>query len=113
MSAGGGYLDPVAWYCWINPISKRLKVKLLKASGAKMLRGESMTNVKCFHASGKSKFWIVEAEKAGLQIGGKPQEAPTAVKPFVEYHRAQFDRKQSLLKVAKSLGIMKILGGHG
>ena len=112
MEFGGGYLDPHAWLCWKNPILKRLRARLLKTDGVTLLRLDSFRDVKCFHAGGRAKHWLVDAEAAGLFKDGLPQDKPIPPMPYVEYTRQKFERKQSAIRVAGSLGIMKILGGH-
>lgn len=112
MQFGGGYLDPKAWFCWRNPISKRLKSRLLKTDGVKMLRSDAFGELKCFHAGGPAKNWLVRAEAAGLFKGGSTRDQPLPPLPYVEYQREKFDRKQLARGIARSLGLMKILGGH-
>jgi hypothetical protein len=112
MRVGGGYLDPGAWFCFNDPISKRLRVRLLKVDPMDILRAEPIRGAKCFHAGGKAKKWLVDAEQAGLLRGSGPREQPCPILPFKPYTRAQFDRKQLALKIARSLGVMSVVGGH-
>jgi hypothetical protein len=107
---GGGYLDPKAWYCFYNPASKRLKLRLLKVNPMEILRAEPISQVKCFHAGGYAKKWLVEAEQAGLLQGSTPQDQCLPSIPFSPYTRAKFDRKQLKLKIAEKLGVMAIVG---
>ena len=112
MHVGGGYLDPSAWFCFNYPIAKRLQLRLLKVDPMALLRREPIGRAKCFHAGGKAKAWLVDAEKAGLLQGSGPQDRPTQPLPYRPYERARFDRKQAALKFARSVGIMKLIDGN-
>lgn len=112
MEFGGGYLDPKAWFCWRNPLTKRLRARILKTDGVKLLRPDPFGEMKCFHAGGRAKNWLIAAKEAGLFDRGKVQDQPLPPVPYVEYTREKFDRKQVARGIAQSLGIMKILGGH-
>ena len=70
---------------------------------------EPIREAKCFHAGGKAKKWLVDAEKAGLLVSSRAQEEPTEAQPYRAYTRAKFDRKQLALKVARALGVEDIL----
>jgi hypothetical protein len=110
MEFGGGYLDPKVWFCWRNRLTKRLRTRLLKTDGVKLLRSDPFGELKCFHAGGPAKYWLTAAEKAGLFDGGKTQDKPFPPVPYVEYTREKFDRKQVARGIAESLGIMKVFG---
>ena len=112
LRVGGGYLDPKAWFCYNNPVSKRLRLRVLKVDPMQILRTEPIKTAKCFHAGGGAKRWLVQAEQASIMEGSTIQDQPTALIPFKPYTRAQFDRKQFALKVARSLGVMAVVGGH-
>ena len=113
MRIGGGYLDPRAWYCWHYTVAKRLRVRLLKESGLNILRRESLREVKCFHAGGNAKWWLVDAINAGMLDPVGPQEQPFPPIPYQEYTRARFERKQAARGVASALGIMRVVGRPG
>jgi len=77
-----------------------------------ILRTEPIRAAKCFHAGGKAKQWLVDAEKAGLMEGTTLRSRVLPPIPFKTYTRAQFDRKLFVLKLARSLGVMAVVGGH-
>ena len=98
MRVGGGYLDPGAWFCFNNPVSKRLRRKVFKLDPMELLRTEPIRTAKCFHAGGEPKRWLVEAEKAGILEGSTRLDQPFPIIPYKRYTRAQFDRKQLVLE---------------
>jgi hypothetical protein len=112
MKFGGGYLDPKAWFCWRNALLKRLRVRVLKTDGVELLRSDPFGELKCFHAGGSAKHWLVAAENAGLFSRGKTLDKPLAPIPYVEYRRQKFERKQMAVGIARSLGLMKLLASH-
>ena len=65
MHLGGGHLDPEKWRCWQRTQLARV---LLKAGvrGVNILRVEPFSRMKCFHAGGEAKWWLADAQKAGL-----------------------------------------------
>lgn len=95
MRVGGGYLDPARWALWERTALKRL---LLAAgrNGPGLLRLEDLSGVKCFHACGHAKAWIVPAVTSGLLRDGAPQLAPSPVTPFVELTPAAYTRGERL-----------------
>jgi hypothetical protein len=52
-------------------------------SGAKILRSQPFSRMKCFHAGGEAKWWLADAQRAGLldHSGDLLDESP--VVPFV------------------------------
>ncbi len=113
MEFGGGYLDPKAWFCINYSIPTRMKLRFLKVDNLDILRREPIRDVKCFHAGGAAKAWLVEAEKAGLLVGNGIQREPTNPLPYQLYPRAKFDKKQRILKLATAMGVMALVKGGG
>jgi hypothetical protein len=111
MEFGGGYLDPKIWLCCRYKFSMGLKLRLLKADPVELLKDMPLSEVKCFHAGGPAKHWLVAAEKAGLLVASSPKTDPTAPLPYRNYPRAKFDRKQLAIKVATSMGVMSLIRG--
>ena len=71
MRMGGGYLDPRTWLCWHRSQYKRVLLRL-GVSGPSLLKSEPFSDIKCFHAGGQAKWWLLEARKRGyLDRGGK------------------------------------------
>ncbi len=103
MRIGGGYLDPRYWHCWHRSQKKRLFRKL-GVSGQSILKDESWSEIKCFHAGGEAKSWIPGAEAAGLFQKPLEQSRPGAIRPFVELKPASYAREQSLKRLLRSTG---------
>ncbi|HVF92853.1 MAG TPA: hypothetical protein VM900_00910 [Sphingomonas sp.] len=106
---GGGYLDPTAWHCFANSIPSRL-ARRMGRSGADTLAQLDFTPVKAFHAGGTAKTWLVDAERAGLFAQPRTRTDPTPVTPFVDYPRAKFEGKLRNRRLAKQIGLYKVLG---
>jgi hypothetical protein len=107
MHLGGGHLDPEKWHCWRRTQLSRL---LLKAGvrGVNILRVEPFSRMKCFHAGGEAKWWLADAQKAGLldQSGELLEESQ--VLPFVELTRLRFDAEQSAKGLLRHLGYYRV-----
>ena len=106
---GGGYLDPGAWHCFANSVASRVRRRMGR-SGAATLAQIDFAPVKAFHAGGVAKNWLVDAERAGLFDGPHSHLAPTPIRPFVVYPRAKFAAKLRNRRIARKLGLYKILG---
>ncbi len=95
LRTGGGYLDPVKWALWERTLPKRLAM-FAGFDRPAMLRLERLGAVKCFHACGHAKAWLVPGVESGLLRDGAPQLAPTAVRPFQELTPAAYARGERL-----------------
>lgn len=108
IAMGGGYLDPRAWHCFGNTVSGRIARKLGR-SGVDTLAGLDITNMKCMHAGGVAKSWLVDAEKEGIFVSRSRLDRPTSIKPFETFPRDKFERKFKLRHLAERLGVYKLL----
>lgn len=109
MATGGGYLDPRAWHCFANSVSGRIARKLGK-SGVATLAGLDTAAMKCMHAGGIAKNWLVDAEKAGVFASRRRLDQPTTIRPFEMFPREKFERKFALRHFAEKIGLYKLLG---
>jgi hypothetical protein len=100
---GGGYLDPKLWHCWHRSQYSRVLSKF-GAGGARMLRGEPFSSIKCFHAGGRAKSWLAESKEAGFLDGENSLTDPGAVLPFVELTPQAYRREQSMKQLLAKLG---------
>lgn len=107
--AGGGYLDPAAWHCFANSVQSRL-ARRLGQTGTATLAKLDFASMKAFHAGGTAKYWLVDAEREGLFATPAERYATTAVKPFVGYPRRKFAGKLRNRRIARRLGLYKVLG---
>ena len=110
MKMGGTHLNPIAWKCWERGHLKRLAVSL-GVPGPMTLRLEPLSQIKCIHVSGPSKWWVTEAiENGSLIEGSNAWTAPVAGVPYREVMRQEFEREQRLKGFARSLGYQKLTG---
>jgi hypothetical protein len=106
---GGGYLDPQAWHCFANSVPSRL-ARRMGRSGAETLAQLDFTPVKAFHAGGTAKTWLLDAEQAGLFATPQVRTEPTPVQGFTGYPRTKFERKLRNRRIARRIGLYKVLG---
>lgn len=109
ITMGGGYLDPQAWRCFRNSLGGRIARKLGRR-GVSTLAGLDIANMKCLHAGGIAKNWLVEAERIGVLAPRRALDRPTPVRPFEIYERIKFERKFRLRHLAEHLGLYRLLG---
>jgi len=107
MHLGGGHLDPEKWHCWHRTQVARV---LLKAGvkGVNLLRLEPFSRMKCFHAGGEAKWWLADAQKAGLLDQSGELLKESQVLPFVELTRLRFDAEQSVKGLLRHLGYYRV-----
>jgi hypothetical protein len=107
MRLGGGHLDPERWRCWRRTQLARI---LLKAgvSGVNVLRGQPFSQMKCFHAGGEAKWWLADAQRAGLMDQSRELLDESRVLPFVELTRLRFDAEQSVKVLLQKLGYYRV-----
>lgn len=102
MRVGGGYLSPRHWYCWHR--SQRTRVlRKLGVPGYRLLAWEPLATVKCFHAGGEAKHWLVEANRRGLLDGENLLDALGRITPFIELSPGAYladQRRKALLRRA-------------
>ena len=89
MRIGGAYLDPQQWLCWHRSQYKRLLLKL-GVSGRYILSKERLIGVKCFHAGGEAKFWLQDADTAGLLDQKSSVTNMSIAGPFTELTPKEF-----------------------
>lgn len=111
MHAGGGHLNPRVWHCWHRTQIKRVLVKL-NVPGPELLRLESLSGVKCFHAGGRAKDWIPAARAAGLlEGGGVEMLRSTLTLPYVELSPRRYENEQLAKNGLRRIGYYRIFGG--
>jgi len=106
---GGGYLNPDAWHCFANGVTGRL-ARRLGQGGVAALQALPLAGMKALHAGGIAKHWLAEAEAAGLFAHPRPLTATTAARPFIDYPRAKFEAKMRNRRIARRVGLYKVLG---
>ena len=108
MKAGGGYFDPGSWRCWQRGQVKRFAIAA-GVPGTALLRLEPLEDIKCIHVSGPSKWWVVDAIKAGaLKTFENVYDQPSPLKPQLEYTRAHFNSDVKLKSTLRRLGYYKL-----
>ncbi len=107
MRLGGGHLDPGKWRCWRRTQRKRVMLKA-GVSGVNILRSEPFQQIKCFHAGGEAKWWLADAQQAGLldQSGELFEVSP--VRPFVQLTRPRFNVEQGAKGLLRRLGYYRV-----
>ena len=112
MRMGGGYFDPITWYCWQYRQWKRIALKL-GVPGAALLKGEQLGNVKCFHASGVAKWFVKDA--CERKLFGPPRTIShlNAKRPYVELTKREYLADQRVKRLVRRLGYYKIMGAGG
>jgi hypothetical protein len=103
MRMGGGYLDPSLWVCWHRTQLKRV-ARRLGASGSTILKSEPWTNIKCFHAGGEAKWWLLEAKNAGYIDRSEVRTHPSRPLPFEELKPEVFARIEQRRSWLKKVG---------
>jgi hypothetical protein len=83
MRMGGGYLNPQTWLCWRRTQFKRIFRKL-GGSGAEILKWEPWPDIKCFHAGGEAKWWLLDAKARGFLDSDEAKSFSTSPLPFQE-----------------------------
>jgi hypothetical protein len=83
MRMGGGYLNPQAWLCWRRTQFKRIFRKL-GGSGAEILKWEPWLDIKCFHAGGEAKWWLLDAKAKGFLDSDEAKSFNSTPLPFQE-----------------------------
>jgi hypothetical protein len=109
MRQGGGHLDSQYWVCWRRSQLKRMKRKL-GTSGVRILSSEPWAELKCFHAGGEAKWWLPEAQKAGMLQRGKDQLAEGKIIPYVELTPKAYARELGAKQMLRSLGYYQLFG---
>ena len=108
MRMGGGYFDPAHWYCWQYRQWKRVLLKL-GMPGTRMLALESLSTVKCFHASGIAKWWVKDATDQHRFPPPRSIVESLPIQPFEDMPLATYQRDQSIKDWARKLGYYKIM----
>ena len=83
MRIGGGYLDPLKWCCWDRSQYKRILMRF-GARGPSILKMESFSEMKCFHAGGEAKWWLADAHKLGILDHNADVTGNSSPRPFKE-----------------------------
>jgi hypothetical protein len=108
MRIGGGYLDPVHWVCWHRTQYKRLLGRL-GVPGPSILERERFSGIKCFHAGGEAKWWLVEAHKRGLLDRSEDATQSTCLSPFIELRTQHYRLLSARRRWLRRLGYYKVM----
>lgn len=92
MRIGGGYLNPGFWHCWHRGQIWRA-LRILGVPGVRILRGESFASMKCFHAGGEAKDWLVALKESGLLDHRGDRTQAGTILPFEQLHPASYYRE--------------------
>jgi hypothetical protein len=103
MRIGGGYLPPEHWHCWQRSQRVRL-LRKLRVPGARLLRHEPFSTIKCFHAGGEAKYWLEEAANQARLDGDNVMDRPGTVLPFVELTPGTYRREQAVKSWLRRFG---------
>jgi len=109
MRFGGGHLDPTKWVCWRRTQRKRI-LRKLGADGPRLLSSEPLSEMKCFHAGGEAKSWLVDLAAAHSSTKASSHLQPSPVLPFVELTSRRFEREQALRNLIAGLGYYRLFG---
>lgn len=109
MRFGDGHLDPSKWVCWRRTQRKRI-LRKLGADGMCLLRSEPLDEMKCFHAGGEAKSWLVDLAAANASAPVRAHLQPSTVLPFVELTSRRFEREQALRSLIAGLGYHRLFG---
>jgi len=113
MRLGGGYLDPNLWHCWQFTIPRKIRFKM-GSSKISLIGSSNFPQLKCFHAGGLAKYWIVEAQKAGLlETSQFSHTEPGRVLPFQELDPAAYNRELKAKEMLGKLGYYKFFRQYG
>jgi hypothetical protein len=112
MRMGGGYFDPVTWYCWQYRQWKRIALKL-GVPGRTLLKGEQLGNVKCFHASGVAKWFVKDACERNLFAAPRAIANSSTTAGYVELTMRDYLADQRVKRLVRRLGYYKIMGARG
>jgi hypothetical protein len=107
MKLGGSYLDPKQWVCWRRTQIKRVARKL-GIPGEALLRSEPWSAMKCFHAGGEAKSWVVPAEQRGIIHQDSACLEPGRALPFVELSRERYEAEQTAKRMLAGLGYYRL-----
>lgn len=107
MRVGGGHLNPKQWLCWRHSYWKRVLLKC-GISGSRILQIEDWNSLKCFHAGGRAKWWIVEAAQSGMLDRNYTLSQPSTPIPFVELTPQMYQRERRLKDTVGRLGYYAI-----
>lgn len=109
MRFGGGHLDPSKWVCWRRTQRKRI-LRKLGVDGLDLIRSEPLHQMKCFHAGGEAKSWLVDLATAHTSAHAVSQLQSSLVLPFVELTSSRFEREQTLRSLIAGLGYYRLFG---
>jgi hypothetical protein len=111
MRMGGGYLDPGLWLCWHRTQLKRV-ARRLGAEGSTILKSEPWTDIKCFHAGGEAKWWLLEAKDKGYLEGSGVRPRPSCPLPFEELKPDVFVRIEQRRGWLRKVGYYSLFSQH-
>ena len=103
MKMGGRHLNPVAWHCWQRTQGKRI-LRRLNVMGARLLRSEPWTDMKCFHGGGEAKYWIADAVGHSFLASHVDRVEVTEGPAFEELTPSGYGREQSIKRLLRGLG---------
>jgi hypothetical protein len=107
MREGGGYLPPEQWHCWRR--SQRIRLlRKLGVAGPRLIRRETFSKMKCFHAGGEAKYWLQRAkESSWLDVDGVLDQ-PGEILPFVELTPRAYRRDLAMKSWLRKFGYYSV-----
>jgi hypothetical protein len=109
MRFGGGYLDPSKWVCWRRTQRKRI-LRRLGTDGVGLLRSEPWSEMKCFHAGGEAKSWLVDIAATHTSTPATSHLQALPVLPFMELTSSRYSREQAFKSLVAGLGYYRLFG---
>jgi len=109
MRFGGGHLDPAKWVCWRRTQRKRI-LRKLGHDGVLLLRPEPWSEMKCFHAGGEAKDWLVDLSAERASSPAVEQFQPSRLIPFVELTSNRYESEQAARSLIAGLGYYRLFG---
>ena len=82
----------------------------LGVRGKSILRRESFSKMKCFHAGGAAKWWLASAHESGIPDYGETLDDPTDFIPYEEFVPTKFYFLQKRRKLLRGIGYYSIFG---
>jgi hypothetical protein len=109
MRLGGGYLDPGKWLCWHRSQIKRVLVRM-RTPGTSILKSEPFARIKCFHAGGEAKWWVVDAHRLGMLDFNEDMTALSRPTPYQQLTPSDYHSLQRSKRWLRKLGYYSVFG---
>ena len=87
-------------------------LRKLKVSGARILESERWGEIKCFHAGEEAKWWLPDAERAGILKRGPEHVGAGVTAPFVELTRSRYGFEQGAKQLLRAAGYYRLFAAQ-